>query len=87
MELEVLASGELPVERRVLEDQADPRRGPRSGRGDVDAGDLATPEVGRISVHRMLIVVDFPAPFGPRKPKISPAPTSRSMPRTASTFP
>ena len=47
----------------------------------------ATPDVGRTSVQRMLIVVDFPAPLGPRNPKISPAPTSRSMPRTASTFP
>ena len=30
-------------------------------------------------------VVVLPAPFGPRKPKISPAPTLRSTPRTAST--
>src|SRR4051812_34729709 len=30
-------------------------------------------------------VVVLPAPFGPRKPKISPSETSRSTPRTAST--
>ena len=30
------------------------------------------------------MVVDFPAPLGPRKPKVSPG-TSRSMPATAST--
>ena len=30
-----------------------------------------------------LITVDFPAPFGPRKPKICPSSTSRSIPSTA----
>src|SRR5438105_9952752 len=40
-----------------------------------------------MSVHRMLMVVDLPAPFGPRTPKISPGRTSRSIPRTASTGP
>ena len=35
----------------------------------------------------MLIVVDLPAPFGPRKPNVSPRATSRSIPRTASTVP
>src|ERR1700704_6256584 len=30
-------------------------------------------------------VEDLPAPFGPTSPTISPAPTSRSMPRTAGT--
>jgi ABC-type multidrug transport system ATPase subunit len=34
---------------------------------------------------RIAIVVVLPAPFGPRKPKISPGATSKSMPRTAST--
>src|SRR5512135_419833 len=35
----------------------------------------------------MLIVVDLPAPFGPRKPKVSPGGTSKPTPRTASTRP
>src|SRR2546429_4406767 len=48
---------------------------------------LAAPEVGSARVHRILIVVDLPAPFGPRKPNVSPAATSKSMPRTASTSP
>src|SRR5215510_14877151 len=48
---------------------------------------LAVPEVGSARVHRILIVVDLPAPFGPRKPKVSPAETSQSMPRTASISP
>src|SRR3954468_11283692 len=47
----------------------------------------ALPAVGRTSVHSMLIVVDFPAPLGPRNPNVSPLWTSRSMPRTASISP
>ena len=47
----------------------------------------ALPAVGRMSVHSMLIVVDFPAPLGPRNPKVSPACTSKSTPRTASRSP
>ena len=43
----------------------------------------AVPDVGLASVHRILIVVVLPAPFGPRKPKVSPLATSKSMPRTA----
>src|SRR6266849_2234257 len=45
----------------------------------------AVPAVGVSRVQRIEIVVDFPAPFGPRKPNISPWRTSRSIPRTAST--
>ncbi len=37
------------------------------------------------SVASIRRVVVLPAPLGPRKPKISPAPTARSTPRTAST--
>ena len=47
----------------------------------------ALPAVGRASVQRMLMVVDLPAPFGPRKPKVSPGSTRKSTPRTASTSP
>jgi hypothetical protein len=35
-------------------------------------------------VQSILIVVVLPAPFGPRKPKISPRPTWKLTPRTAS---
>jgi hypothetical protein len=48
---------------------------------------LAVPPVGRIVVVSIPIVVDFPAPFGPSRPKTSPAPTWKSMPRTAWTPP
>src|SRR5215217_4085069 len=44
----------------------------------------ARPFVGLASVHSMLIVVVLPAPLGPRKPKTSPASTSKLTPRTAS---
>ena len=47
----------------------------------------ALPEVGRASVQSMLIVVVLPAPLGPRKPKTSPAATSKLTPRTASISP
>jgi len=43
--------------------------------------------VNERSVVNILTVVDFPAPFGPRKPKTSPASTRRSTPLTASTVP
>src|SRR5271170_1674550 len=33
---------------------------------------VARPEVGASRPHRIRITVDFPAPLGPRKPKISP---------------
>src|SRR5258707_1279156 len=36
----------------------------------------ARPEVGGSSPQRMRMVVDLPAPLGPRKPKISPRATS-----------
>ena len=47
----------------------------------------ARPPVGCTSVVSMPMVVDLPAPFGPRRPKNSPCGMSRSMPRTASTSP
>src|SRR5215210_7282984 len=43
----------------------------------------ARPAVGGSSVVSMWTVVDFPAPFGPRKPYTSPGSTRRSMPSTA----
>ena len=38
---------------------------------------LAVPEVGARKPVSIFIVVDFPAPFGPRNPSTSPAPTSK----------
>src|SRR5450432_4098698 len=43
----------------------------------------ARPEVGAISPHSTRMVVDLPAPLGPKKPKISPCRTSRFRSATA----
>ena len=61
----------------------------------ADSGSAATskpasralPEVGSIVVVSIPTVVDLPAPFGPSRPKTSPAATSKSIPITASTPP
>ena len=47
----------------------------------------AASDVGRIIVQSMLMVVDLPAPFGPRNPKTSPCRTSKSTPATATKSP
>src|SRR5262249_15014436 len=39
------------------------------------------------SVDKILMVVDLPAPLGPRKPKISPSATEKSIPSTAVSAP
>src|SRR5207245_1824577 len=44
---------------------------------------LATPDVFRRRVVRILIVVLFPAPFGPRNPKNSPSSTLKDILLTA----
>ena len=41
------------------------------------------PDVALMKPSTMFIVVLFPAPFGPRYPKISPSPTVRSSPFSA----
>src|SRR5580692_232047 len=48
---------------------------------------VASPEVGPSRPHRMRMVVDFPAPLGPRKPKISPRPISSETLSTATKSP
>src|SRR5487761_2008810 len=48
---------------------------------------VALPEVGAIRPHKIRMVVDFPAPFGPRKPKISPCRTSIETRSTATKSP
>src|SRR4051812_38628207 len=45
----------------------------------------STPPVRGETQAIIRMVEDFPAPFGPRKPKDSPLATSMSMPATAST--
>src|SRR5436190_19361530 len=45
------------------------------------------PDVGRTSVVSILMVVDLPAPFGPRKAKISPSAIEKLMSSTATMLP
>src|SRR6266849_5254951 len=45
------------------------------------------PEVGGINPVSIRMVVDLPAPFGPRKPKKQPRGTVRLSPSTAALFP
>ncbi len=47
----------------------------------------AAPLVGSSSVTRMRMVVVLPAPLGPMKPKMSPAPMCRSRLSTATRLP
>src|SRR5450830_938382 len=63
------------------------RRTPAGLRRRSIPATVASPLVGVRRVVSMRRVVVLPAPFGPRKPTISPASTSRSTPRTASTLP
>jgi hypothetical protein len=48
---------------------------------------VAVPDDGGSSVVNIRMSVDFPAPFGPRRPKISPRSTANEMPLTASFSP
>ncbi len=48
---------------------------------------VPVPEVGDRRPQSMRMVVDLPAPLGPRNPKISPLATSRLMPSTATKSP
>ena len=75
MQPEVLLGGQVAVERRVLEDQADVAAHVVALGDDVVAGDARAAGRGPASVQSMLIVVVLPAPLGPRKPKTSPAAT------------
>src|SRR5690242_17144061 len=44
---------------------------------------FAVPDVGKLNPHNMRIAVVLPAPFAPRKPKISPLCTSKEIWSTA----
>ena len=47
----------------------------------------AWPDVGFSRVVNIMMVVLFPAPFGPKRPKISPGLTEKEMPSTATASP
>ena len=47
----------------------------------------ASPPVGTVMPVRIRMVVVFPAPFGPRKPKVSPSLTEKEMSLRATSLP
>jgi hypothetical protein len=63
------------------------RRRPRAILATSTPATRAVPDVGASRVARTRSVVVLPAPFGPRRPKISPSRHSRSRPESASTRP
>ena len=83
---QVLAAGEVLVDRRVLPGQSDERahqgglarRRRGRGRGRVPAS-------GARMVVRMRTAVVLPAPFGPSKPKMVPSSTAKLTPSKART--
>ena len=88
VQAQVLLGGQVAVERRVLEHQTDVAPDLVAFAHDIVSGhERDCRPLGRTSVQSMLIVVDLPAPLGPRKPNVSPAATAKSMPRTASISP
>src|SRR5258705_3794931 len=50
---------------------------------DVWGPYLMSPSLGRISVARIAIIVDLPAPFGPSSPRIMPRPTRKETRESA----
>ena len=73
----VSSCGQTPIRARICDPWVTGSR-PNTCNSPPDGGD--TDPI-------MRIVDDFPAPFGPRKPKASPRRTSTSIPRTASKSP
>ena len=88
MNIHVFVSGQLVIERGVLEDDAEPLADLVLMREQVEAVDRPPfPLVGLSSVVRILIVVVLPAPLGPRKAKISPSSTAKEISATAVNLP
>ena len=91
-EVECLGAGQRRPEVGFARDVSDAAMNRRRVAPRVEPEDLARrPDVGRINPSSSPIVVDFPAPFGPRYPNTSPASISevesrraRSCARTAS---
>ena len=87
VDLEVAASAEGSVDHRVLEHHGARGPGARSGWRSTScpSSRARARRWATTVVVSMPIVVDFPAPFGPSRPKTSPGATSKSIPFTAST--
>ena len=73
-EFQIFLDAEIAIEREFLRHIADALAHALRVVAHVDAGDQRRPALGRNRPHRMRMMVDLPAPFGPRKPMISPRP-------------
>ena len=76
--LQVLPDGEVPVKRKLLRDVTHVARGFSAPR-EVEPIHLTRPLVAGRSPQRIRKVTVFPAPFGPRSPKISPGFTEKDV--------
>ena len=87
-EAQVLRDRKRAIERGVLEHDADVAPyGELLPCSRACPATHASPDVGRISVDSMWIVLVLPAPFGPSRPKNWPRGIARSTPSTASVSP
>ena len=85
---EVLAAGEVLVDRGVLAGEADAAPAPAAGPSRTSTPSTrAVPPSGRSSVVSMRTTVVLPAPLGPSRPSTVPSGTSNETPFTASTSP
>jgi hypothetical protein len=84
VEAEILLGGELVVERLLLKTSPMCRRTDLAWVTTSNPATVALPEVGCARVQSILMVVDFPAPFGPRIAKVSPCATSKAGAATSS---
>jgi hypothetical protein len=84
VEAEELRGGELLVQEGAVGDEARSADLAPAGSEERSCPSMLTdPEVGFKSPAMTRMVVVLPAPFGPRKPWISPGSTSRDTPATA----
>jgi hypothetical protein len=87
-EAEEAAHGHLAVARRALGQIAEQAsRGERAAVCTSKPQTRALPEVGARKPASIFIVVDLPAPFGPRKPSTSPGSTRKLTSSTAGRAP
>ena len=80
-------AGEAVEEQRFVGHQADPLLDLELVLGKLKPRISMLPASGGIRPVSMRIVVDLPAPLGPRKPKKQPRGTSRFTPSTAALIP
>ena len=83
MQLHVFVRGQHLVEAGILKHDAEGAADEERLTRRIVSGDAQPPRVGARTVVSILIVVVFPAPLGPRKPKMTPASTANEMWSTA----